>query len=170
MLSESLLEILDQGQHLFLGRLREILLHIHLSDSFSKHAVRNRHGPLPARLLLGDSRHAGAEEVERSLVEIIAQGVAAILDELSGDIILQDLEVGAGEQGAELLEEIGLGHDELLLCRDSPCIKVSLPSEARELFFELAGRIYIVLGFDIPFLHTCPGIQSECILDCESIR
>ena len=64
VLAERLLEVLHEIDHLCLRGLREVFGHVHLADSLAEDAVRNLHSPLPARFLLLDAGHLGAEEIE----------------------------------------------------------------------------------------------------------
>ena len=71
MLSERLLQLAYNLQHLLFVLFREILLDIHLADGFSENAVRNAHGTFPTRLLLCDAAHGRAEEIKVCSIEVI---------------------------------------------------------------------------------------------------
>ena len=161
VLAERLLEVLHEIDHLCLRGLREVFGHVHLADCLTEDAVRNLHGPLPARFLLLDAGHLGAEE--------IAERSGRALDELAGHIVLEDSEVSSAEIFAESLEERRFADDQFLLVGDSSGLEVEFPVEARVILDEFLGAARVVLSLDIPFLNAGPGVGGEDILDRESI-
>ena len=164
VLAKGDLKVLYKLEHLLLAAFGEVFFDVHLADSFAEDAVGDGHCALPAGLLFLHAGHLAAVEVERSGIEIIAEGIRGIADDVGEDIILEHLEVGGSEVGGECLEEGRLGDDYLFLFRNAAGGEISREGEARESLFKLRGAVGIVLCEDVPFLLAGPGIPGEDIL------
>ena len=169
MLSESGLQVLHERQHLLLGLLGEVLLHVHLSDGFAEHSVRNRHGPLPAGLGFLDAGELARVELEVRIVEVVADGSAPAAHEMGKHIILQNLQVGLCDIVAQRLEERRLAHNYLLLLRYAAGLEECGEVEARESLENLRGGHRIVEFDVVALLLPGPGIQCEVILDGDCV-
>ena len=163
-------QVLHEGDHLLLGSLREIALDIHLADGFAENAVRDAHRPLPTGFLLLGPGHLAAEEVPGSGIEVIAQGSGGMLDKLPEHIVLQDSEVGIGEDVIESFEERRLADDDLLLRGNVPSLEVLVEEYGGIGRNDRLRRHRIVSSLEIPLLDPCPGNLCKLILHGERIR
>ena len=138
MLPERRLQVLHQPEHTLLVLCGEIFGDIHLAHGLGKDAVGHRHGSLPAGFHLLLAGHRLAVEIERCLLEIVAQVRRGIVQVLRRKVVTDILQrsvlhqvVGVGDRrfrrhddrvevadvyGVVSLLEIGLRRG-VVLCR-----------------------------------------------------
>ena len=170
VLAEGDLQILHQVEHLLLGALREELGNVHLADGLAEDAVGHAHGALPARFLLGDAAHLGAEEVEAGGVEVVGQGARGAAEQLTGEVVLEDFDLGVLEELAEALEVGRLLHDDLVqVGGDVHGLAEGLEVEARVGLEDLGGAHRVVELLDVAVLDAGPGELRQLVLDARGV-
>ena len=165
MLREGLLEVLHQLRHAGLVLGREVLGHVHFAHGLAQRAVGNRHGALPAGFLLLLARHHLAVEVERSLLELVAQVGGRRIDILRREVVAEFLYRGV------LHEVVGGGdgrrgrHDDRLEIADAHGLIVGRPVHGVVGLLEIGPLRGVVLRRNVAQLDVRPRLLGQPGLD-----
>ena len=109
---------MNQIEHTLLAALREVFLHIELTDSLAQDAAHGTYGTLPARTILLNTAHHLAQ-LEGYGTEVIAQLVGGSADNLSLSICLQVVERLLCENLFHLMDRLWLSDANLLEWRET---------------------------------------------------
>ena len=167
MLAERRLQVLDQLQHALLVGGREVLGHIHLSDGLRKHAVGDCHNALPTRFHLLFSRHCLAVELERSLLEVIAQVGCRSIDICCRKIVAQILQGSILENVVGLLERRGGRHDQRREVADTHDLVICRPVDGVVTLLEILAGHRVVTRLGISQLDVRPELVGQRHLDIQ---
>ena len=138
MLAERNLEILNHLCHTRLVAFREILLHIHLSDSIRKESVRHGHRTLPTWTHLLLAGHLTAEEIEMRSIKLIAHVTCCTCDHACCKICLHCFDILAIIQSDNSLDHLRLTYHNLIELTDSHLAEIHTPVEIRILCKEFS--------------------------------
>ncbi len=137
-------QVVDDGVDLGLGLGREILFRIELADDFTERIVGRRDGTLPARRLLGRTRHGRAVEGEMLVTESLGQDASIAVDGMESQIGLPGIDRLRRHQGRQPRDRARLPDDEVLLVGQARRLEIGVPVEARRLGGEVGAHPGII--------------------------
>ena len=165
MLPERRLQVLHQPEHTLFVLCGEIFGDIHLAHGLGKDAVGHRHGSLPAGFHLLLAGHRLAVEIERCLLEIVAQVRRGIVQVLRREVVTDIL------QRSVLHQVVGVGdrrfrrHDDRVEVADAHGFIVSGPVYGIVGLLELGLRRGVVLRRYVAQLGVRPRLLGQFRLD-----
>ena len=165
-LGQGLLQVVHELQHALLARLGEVLLHVELADGLSHVAADQAHGPFPARAVLLDAAHDGAE-FERGLAEVVAQASRRTADDAALGVGLQVFEGRVVEYLLHLVDGFGLAHVHGVDGGESAGQQHIAPVDSRIVGHQLEIAHLVVVGVDVAQLHVVVAGLGNAGLDGE---
>ena len=165
MLPERRLQVLHQSEHTLLVLCGEIFGYIHLAHGLGKDAVGHRHGTLPAGFHLLLAGHRLAVEIERSLLEIVAQVRRGIVQVLRREVVTDILQRGVLHQVVGVGDRRFRRHDDRVEVADAHCFVVNGPVDGVVGLLELGLRRGVVLCRNVAQLGIRPRLLGQLRLD-----
>ena len=170
VLREGFPQVVHQHEHALLVLLGEVLGHVELAHGLREGAVGHRHGALPAGFHLLLPGHRAAEEIERRLLEVVAQVGCGGVDVLCGEVVAQLLERRVAQQFDGVGHRRGGGDDDPVEVADADRAEVGLPVDAVVCLFELGLRHGVVHRRDVAQLDVRPRLLGQLRLDAHHAR
>ena len=165
MLPERRLQVLHQSEHTLLVLCGEIFGYIHLAHGLGKDAVGHRHGTLPAGFHLLLAGHRLAVEIERSLLEIVAQVRRGIVQVLRREVVTDILQRGVLHQVVGVGDRRFRRHDDRVEVADAHGFVVNGPVDGVVGLLELGLRRGVVLCRNVAQLGIRPRLLGQLRLD-----
>ncbi len=157
---------MHQFEHALLARLWEVLLHVELADGLAQHVAHERHGTLPARAVLFDTRHHLAE-LKLHLAEGVAHLRCGTADDLRFGIGLQVVEGRVGQDLLHLVERLGLSEVHAVEGGIAAGQEDGAPVDAGIVAEELGEGELVVVALDVAQLHAVIARLGDARLDGE---
>ena len=165
VLAERRLQVLHQRQHALLVLGGEVFGDVHLADSLRQRAVGHRHRALPAGFHLLLARHHLAVEVERRLLEVVAQVGCRSVDILRREVVADILQRGVFQQVVGVGDGRRRGDDDRLEVADAHSLIVGLPVYGVVNLLEIGLRRGVVLRGNVAQLDVRPRLLGQLHLD-----